>query len=238
MLYLDIGNSNLKMKTPLLGGWTELLRVTPDESARVVSMINATGGKTIWIASVRKDVSRVIREQCPGADLRFITVSDFGKNRINYLTPDTLGVDRVLACEGARVVSGGEPVTVIDAGSACTVDIMDHDGVFHGGVIMPGLKALESSLKVHAPELPGVERRIPDHWPGKSTTEAIQWGVTGLFVQSVRWIVERYRDQFGDLSVWVTGGDAANVKKYLGGAVTVHPDLVVEGMRSVAASIK
>lgn len=238
MYYLDIGNSNLKMKKAADGNWADVIRVSPDDAAIVSSWINENTDETIWIASVRRDISRLIQEHCPSADLRFITVSDFGERRIDYLTPETLGIDRVLACEGARVVSGGEPVTVIDAGSACTVDIMDHDGVFHGGVIMPGLTALEATLRIHAPELPGVERKIPEHWPGKSTAEAIQWGVTGLFVQSVRWIVERYRDQFGDLSVWVTGGDAANVKKYLGGEVTVHPDLVFEGMRSIAEPVR
>jgi type III pantothenate kinase len=234
MLYLDIGNSILKLKAHHGDSWRELARTPSDNPSAVIRKINDAGKVRVMVSSVRKDINQRLAAECNHAELRIIQITDFGLDRILYDTPGTLGIDRVLACEGARILSKGESVIVVDAGTACTVDLMDDHGNFHGGVIMPGIASLEKALKSAAPELPVVDRKIPDRWPARSTADAIQWGLTGLFVQSVRWLLERYRDQYGDPDIWLTGGDALLLKRYLGGRVQINPDLVFEGMLGMA----
>jgi type III pantothenate kinase len=39
------------------------------------------------------------------------------------------------------------PLLVIDIGSAITFDVIDKNGLHHGGLIMPGMKALRGSFE-------------------------------------------------------------------------------------------
>ena len=52
----------------------------------------------------------------------------------------TMGIDRVVACES---IKNG---VIVDAGSAITVDVME-DGIFQGGFIYPGIKAMRDTYK-------------------------------------------------------------------------------------------
>jgi len=53
---------------------------------------------------------------------------------------DTMGIDRIVACES---ITDG---VIVDAGSAITVDVVS-DGVFQGGFIYPGTRAMEQTYK-------------------------------------------------------------------------------------------
>jgi type III pantothenate kinase len=81
-----------------------------------------------------------------------------------YEHPSRLGADRWVAMIGARwhVLSRGasRPALVVMVGTAVTVDALDTDGRFLGGLILPGfglmLKALEmgtAGLKVPTGEV-------------------------------------------------------------------------------------
>ncbi|MCZ7599940.1 MAG: type III pantothenate kinase [Gammaproteobacteria bacterium] len=84
-----------------------------------------------------------------------------------YANPAQLGVDRWLALIAARRLGGG-PVVVVDCGTAITVDLVDGAGVFHGGMILPGRRLLESAFteRVAHLELPA-ER--PKTFPADNT---------------------------------------------------------------------
>ena len=60
---------------------------------------------------------------------------------IGYLTPETLGLDRIAAAVGARVLYPEMDLLVIDAGTAITYDLIEKNGVFPGGNISPGLRS-------------------------------------------------------------------------------------------------
>ena len=56
------------------------------------------------------------------------------------MTPyyETMGIDRIVACEAVQ------NAVIVDAGSAITVDVVK-DGVFNGGFIYPGTKAMSDT---------------------------------------------------------------------------------------------
>ena len=80
-----------------------------------------------------------------------VATAQAGGVRNGYDHPVRLGVDRWVALIGARqrVLARGEatPALVIMVGTAVTVDALDADGKFLGGLILPGfglmLRALE-----------------------------------------------------------------------------------------------
>ena len=68
-----------------------------------------------------------------------------------YANPSQLGADRWAAIVAARrrATAGGQspmPVVVVNAGTAVTIDALDADGVFRGGVILPGMRLMLQAL--------------------------------------------------------------------------------------------
>lgn len=57
-----------------------------------------------------------------------------------YLTPETLGRDRLAAAVGATVLYPGRNVLIVDFGTAVTIDLVTADATFRGGCISPGMK--------------------------------------------------------------------------------------------------
>ena len=164
--------------------------------------------------------------------LREMTIRDVDSDKLDYETPETLGIDRYLGCLGAWSASG-KGVVVIDGGSACTIDYMDKNGVYHGGVIMPGFRAIMNIFKEVAPELPEVKVGIPEIFPGKNTTESLQWGQVGFFVDGVISILQAYDHKFRDYDLYITGGDAELLNTLLGDVGEVNPWLVLMGLKEM-----
>ena len=143
-------------------------------------------------------------------ELSFQTVPG---NFMRYSTPETLGLDRYLACLGAaQQLRNEEAVVVIDAGTACTIDFMWKEGIYEGGVIMPGLQIWEEGLRDRTPQLPSVDRIIPKSHPGKTTRSCLEWGLMGSFAAAIRYHIYRYEEELTDrLKVMVTGGDGEDL---------------------------
>jgi len=121
----------------------------------------------------------------------------------------------------------GSGVIVVDAGTACTIDSMSGEGVFNGGVIMPGLSAWENGLRQCTPQLPAVERALPSTYPGKTTHSCLQWGLLGSFTAAIQYHLERLRQQYESGTVMITGGDAKDLLSPLEIPENNHDSLLV-----------
>lgn len=53
--------------------------------------------------------------------------------------PKTVGGDRIVAAVAANAKYKG-PIIIADMGTATTLDVVDHDGNYIGGVILPGVR--------------------------------------------------------------------------------------------------
>ena len=63
----------------------------------------------------------------------------------SYKNPASLGADRWAALIAARARSPGA-ACVVDCGTALTIDALDANGVYRGGVILPGLALMRAAL--------------------------------------------------------------------------------------------
>lgn len=70
-----------------------------------------------------------------------------------YENPAQLGVDRWCALLGARQVTPGACLVVM-AGTATTIDTLDAEGRFLGGLILPGVELMRRSLARDTAALP------------------------------------------------------------------------------------
>lgn len=232
MYYVDIGNSRIKIKAYTGNAWQEMLN-TDTENARGAAEFIARKGETAVGISVVPEANKVMSEVLLPADsaqekrMEWITIDDVPRQSLDYENPESLGMDRYMACLGARFIAG-KSVIVVDAGTACTIDYMDESGIFRGGVIMPGIRLWERSLQQYAPNLPQVVREKPHRWPGKSTEDSLRWGLAGAFATAVNGIVQRY-DHLA--AVYVTGGDAHWLMRQMERSGKMNDNLIFHGLR-------
>lgn len=148
-----------------------------------------------------------------------------------YEPAETLGADRFAALAGARARCGPRSVCVVDCGTAITVDALDGDGVFRGGVIMPGMAAAAETLRRAAFALAVAEPTAVVSALGCRTADALKGGL----VLGAAGAIDRILDEQGlrladDPLVLVTGGDAAALAPYLKSRHEIAPHLTLEGL--------
>jgi len=152
--------------------------------------------------------------------------------RNSYDEPAQLGCDRWAALIGAHRLCGG-PAVVVDAGTALTADALTGDGVFVGGIIVPGADLMRKALAEHTAALklqPGKFSFFPN-----TTGDAIMSGainsLAGAIERMARFLEEAGQPQ--PVCV-LSGGGAALIEPYLNLEVKVVDNLVLEGLLEIA----
>lgn len=151
-----------------------------------------------------------------------------------YKEPECMGVDRWLAMVGAYSRWGG-PITVLDAGTAITIDHVDETGNHQGGYILPGAAMMMQSLGAGTSAVragPAVEYGTA---PGVTTSECVHHGIVWLMKTLTR-SSSNYWNGYG-ITV-LTGGDAGLAAASLGPEVLVEPELVFAGMDAVIEELR
>lgn len=231
-LYLDIGHTSIKASYQEGLKWAEAVRFNTREYSKLVKWIDHHDSDfgLIIVVSVVPDVSKALVSRIRSIPVRILKYEDIPDDLLHYDTPERLGLDRFFACYGA-VAHTNKSVVVIDAGTACTIDYMSENYEFNGGVITPGIGIVEKSLQKYVPNLPVVSREVPEIWPGKSTRSSLQWGIAGLYRDSLNAMIERYGREQGGFEVVLTGGDVEWIQPMLSRDSKVRPMLVFEGIK-------
>lgn len=134
----------------------------------------------------------------------------------------TMGVDRVFACEA---ISEG---IIIDAGSAVTVDIVKN-GVYQGGFIYPGIKAMSQTYKNISSALDysfNFECDL-DIMP-KNSQDSISYGYLKTLYGEV---------MSHNMQIFLTGGDAKEFAKIFPDA-EIDERLIFSGMKKIINNTK
>lgn len=234
MIFIEIGNTSVKAARVTESGCNFLFTIRIHQAKKLDSELSKLrDNEQVVLSSVRKDVTQIVLNHRPRLKIYQITTAETGKVKLDYKTPESLGIDRVLACLGAVDHSGGKNVIVVDAGTACTIDYMTKKLVYNGGVIMPGLALFKRSMRDFLPELPQVPAEIPASYPGGSTDESIRWGIYGGFINAVQSFVDRYREFGTTPAVYLTGGDGEFLSENLKGYNCIYREnLVFDGMEA------
>jgi type III pantothenate kinase len=151
----------------------------------------------------------------------------------NYETKETLGKDRLAAVVGANYLYPDTDLMVIDAGTAITYDIIDHNGQYLGGNISPGISMRYKALHQFTDRLPllDIKENVPDY--GRNTNDAIRAGVQKGIIFEVDRVIEHFKRSFPDLKVLFTGGDAHFFENKLENKVEEVPNLVMIGLHRI-----
>lgn len=233
-LFIDVGNSYIKAVEKTGPDWNICFKNKLDGEAEFYEWLKKRNDQKIVVCSVVWRITQVLNHTYSGRKLKIIDVNALPEHLIDYHTPQTLGVDRFLVCHGA-VQFSKKHVVVIDSGSACTIDIMTADGVYRGGVIMPGLSLIREFMSEKLPSLPVSGCHLPGTWPGKSSIDSILWGTAGMMSEAIVGFLRKYTDKFGSYDLFLTGGGANVIADLLKNEMkfVMNPHLLFEGMKMV-----
>lgn len=148
-----------------------------------------------------------------------------------YKAPTTLGVDRWAAMIGAWVQHSGA-LCVVDSGTATTVDVIDKNGVFIGGAILPGIYTMRRSLGKYTAALFAADGDISPF--SDNTAGGIAGGTGYASVGAIERLMDEAVKAVGPLTTIVTGGEAGIIESLLTREAKFDPLLVLHGVRAVA----
>lgn len=151
-----------------------------------------------------------------------------------YREPAQLGCDRFAAAIGARALHPGRALVVATCGTATTIDAITPDGVFSGGMILPGLALMAGSLAKNTAQLPQVQAgtALPSMF-ANNTLDAI---VSGC-INAQAGAIERAVAAHGAQDCIVSGGAAGYIVPALTIAHTVRDNLVLAGLHAAATAM-
>lgn len=125
-----------------------------------------------------------------------------------YLTPETLGQDRIAAVVGVNNLFAGSNCLVIDAGTCITIDYIDSESNYHGGSISPGINMKYRALNNFTSKLPLLSGTNEKEIIGEDTISSIKSGVLNGTLMELEGFISYYNSEKTDLKVVITGGDA------------------------------
>lgn len=150
-----------------------------------------------------------------------------------YDSPETLGADRICGVVAGAARFPGENVLVIDAGTCITYDVIDHQGVYRGGAISPGLRMRLNSMSAFTDKLPllafsGVLENI-----GTSTASCMHFGAERGALTEVSGFIRHFESLYANLKVILTGGDHSFFEQHVENVIFAAPNLILEGLNEI-----
>ncbi|MBI1362593.1 MAG: type III pantothenate kinase [Proteobacteria bacterium] len=151
---------------------------------------------------------------------------------IKYGSKGELTTDRVANMSAAfRQFPSG--VVVIDCGTLISLDVVDGNGVYKGGNILPGPLLMHQALVEAVPRIPEVPRGTPYRVLGTDLMESIQNGVFYAVAGALNMMLDAYRAQHNiRLPVIATGGFAPELVEYVA-FDHIEPDLTLIGLKQI-----
>ena len=158
------------------------------------------------------------------------------KSGLNIRCDDAreVGADRIVNCVSAIVGYGdGNPMIVVDFGTATTFNIISANNEFIGGVIAPGIKGSLDSLVNGTAKLPRVEIEAPNSIIAKNTVTNMQAGIVFGFAGLTEYIVKRIKKELKapNAKTIATGGFSNVISKEIEGIDVVDKLLTLKGLK-------
>ncbi len=154
-----------------------------------------------------------------------------------YTAPHSLGSDRWAALIAAWQMQHA-PCVVVNAGTAVTIDALsvqtynNQQGEFLGGMILPGMYLMQTSLGRGAAQLP--RHVIPSETDSeldifaRSTAQAIHSGAVCAIGGAIAQMTKALEAKSGQIpNIILSGGDAPVIQRYLTDTV-INPTIIID----------
>jgi type III pantothenate kinase len=237
-LVIDIGNTYTKIAVFKLD---ELLAVEQFETVDATtldSFLNNYKVNKAIISSVKKHIEPWQIGLGAKIPLTYFTALIKSSIQNHYLTPETLGTDRLAAVIGANHIYPGLNNLVINGGTAITYDYIDAGGNYFGGSISPGLNMRYKALNYYTAGLPLINTDAAFNTAyGNDTETAIRSGVQNGIKYELTGFIESYKNNSQQLNIILSGGDSIFFDTLLKNSIFApyiknEPYLVLKGLNA------
>ena len=151
----------------------------------------------------------------------------------DYLSPKTLGSDRVALISASINRFSNKNVLIIDAGTCITFDFITNSNSYLGGAISPGIEMRYKALHQNTANLPLLEVKRPQCLIGNSTNNSIHSGVVNGVLKEIEGVIGEYEKKYNDLKVILTGGDGNFLSKQLKSSIFANSNFLLEGLNNL-----
>ena len=227
-LLIDIGNTSLK------AAWADGMTIgrtfryqgeKPVEF--ILSLTEKEKAEKIVLSSVRSipqsNISRI--EKACG---RLIVFDAAVKERFSI--PSYITSDRAASIMAARYLFKGKGCTVVDLGIVISVDNIDKNGEYEGGLISPGCMTRFKSIHRYSKYLPLLD--MPDYIEEKA--KSLESSICSGIISGIMFEIEGQINKNPKNIVVFTGGDANYFAKRMKNSIFVVCNLVLMGLALTA----
>lgn len=248
LLAIDIGNTNLVIgcfrddkilfKARIA---TDRTRTSDQYGVEIKNMLEAYGVDRSDIKdciissvvppvfnSVRTGVIKIIGKQP-------IVVGPGLKTGLNIHVdvPSQVGSDRIVIAVAA-LAEYKAPLLLMDLGTATTIEAVEPDNVYMGGVIIPGVRVSLDALTSRAAQLPGISLDQPKQVIGKNTVDCMRSGMMYGTAAMIDGLVERMEEELGHRCTLIaTGGLAQFITPLCKREIILEKDLLLKGLNII-----
>ena len=243
-LACDVGNSLIKIGVFKNDKLIEHIKIIPEKlDVGIFAEYDISGAA---VSSVNKKSSSKIIDLITenfGVIPFEISTSKKLNLKLDYETPETLGIDRICGAEGAFYIfrksekeyTNDDFIISIDFGTATTFNLVKYDGVFTGGLIAPGISMMSHSLSSETAQLPEVNLSDFTSTIGKSTKSSIASGIINATLGMINSVLDQLdkENSAAKFHIYITGGNAGKILPHLNFSYSYQPALVLYGIKSI-----
>lgn len=256
LLLIDAGNTRIKWalvnraspEGGELGHWYASGVVGNDDVVLLAHVWDGHLVSRVLISNVAGEILRdqfkqILMQTCGAVTLEwFASVPALAGLRNGYRNPSQLGCDRFASAIGARALFPNQSLIVVNCGTATTIDAITADGLFVGGLIVPGLRLMAASLAQNTAQLPSLTQSLTlelfdnlcSDVLADNTEDAIGHGCAAAQAGAIERAFAAHVRSGGAVVCVLTGGAASTIAPALSMASSRVENLVLIGLHAVA----
>ncbi len=143
--------------------------------------------------------------------------------------PAKLGSDLVVDAVAA-INEYGAPAIVFDMGTATTISVINSNSEYLGTIIMPGMMISLNAMVSGTSQLPKISLDRPKRLIGTNSADCMKSGILYGTASGMDGMIDRIREEIGDVKVIATGGLAGTVVPLCKNDIILDDELLIKGL--------
>ncbi len=207
---------------PVAQRWAKKLRKISGVEGVVVASV---------VPPVDKNVEKALKQAFRLAP-HFVTHQTPMGVKVKLKKPAQVGADRLANAVAAKEFYGS-PVIVVDYGTGTTFDVVNQDGNYYGGAILPGLGISVRALHEFTAKIPLVKFEKVKFAIGRTTEEAVRAGVYHGAIGTTKELLLSIRKELKKNAPAIATGGFCEVFRDTGLFKHIEPDLTLKGIAAI-----